>query len=225
MLNKKNRKLFLIIVSFLFIFSGCLNYEQEVKLKTDGSGSMRIHYWIQLRDNENNQLVQQIGIFNKDSIKTEFSSKFSRIEKIAVYADTLDSTYHANIEFSFDTIDSLNQIKPFAESHFSYQDGAANQKIFSQFIPPITPGFGYEGTKYNVTYSYYFPGEIITHNATKIDGNKLTWKYNLSDIGKGKTISVTFRPYKLKETPTWIFVISGAVLCFVIFFLLKKRRN
>jgi hypothetical protein len=215
----------LLIFSTLMLLSGCLNYEQDVKLKIDGSGSMKIHYWIQLNNSDSSKFISQVGIFNADSLKEEFKSKFAKIEKIAVYADTTDSTYHAKIEFSFDKIDSLNTMKPFVDSRFSFHEGAANQIVFSQFIPPISPAFGYEGSKYKVTYKYEFPGEILVHNATEAHNNKLTWSYNLSDIGKGKTLSVTFTPYKLKETPTWIFVFSGSVLAFVIFFLLKKKKN
>ena len=41
----------------------------------------------------------------------------------------------------------------------------------------------------------------------------------------GKTISVTFIPYKIKETPYWIYMISGAVLIIVIIFLFKKKKD
>ena len=165
-----------------------------------------------------------IGIFNPDSLKKEFASPQSTVEKVAVYADTTDSTMHAKIELSFTYIDSLNKTKPFAESNFSLKDGAEGQKVFSQFIPPVATGFGVDGSAFTETYIYDFPGEIITHNATSIVKKKLVWSYKLSELGKGKTISVTYRPYKLKETPMWIFVLSGLVLLVVIIFLFKKKK-
>jgi LPXTG-motif cell wall-anchored protein len=119
----------------------------------------------------------------------------------------------------------LNTANAFAQSKFLLEDGASGQKIFSQFIPPVTTGFGMDGSAYQVTYNYDIRGEIITHNATNKSGNNLTWSYSLSEIGRGKTISVTFKPFKLKETPYWIYILAGLVLLIVIFFLLRKRKD
>lgn len=186
---------------------------------------MSIDYWIKLPDTTSLSFLDKIGIFNEDSIKNEFSSDYTSIENVEVYSDTTDSTTHALIDFSFNHIDSLNNIKVFSESNFSLRDGAAGQKILSQFIPPIATGFGMDGSSFNVTYRYKFSGEIITHNATDVDGRTLIWHYSLDQIERGKTISVTFRPYKLKETPYWIYIVSGLVLFIVIFFLFRKKKD
>lgn len=218
-----------IAIIFLFAiitsFNSCLNYYQEVQLFTDGSGTMRIEYWMKFINQESERVAESIGIFNPDSIRSEFQSKYTSITNVVVYKDTTDSTTHATIDFSFSHIDSLNYTKPFAEAKFSFVEGAAGQIIFSQFIPPIATGFGLDASTFNVTYRYIFSGDIITHNAHQVSGRTLTWNYKLSEIGGGKTISVTFQPFKLKETPNWIYFLSGAVLLLVLFFLLKKRKN
>jgi hypothetical protein len=180
---------------------------------------------MKMPDNESLKILDKIGIFNTDSIRSEFSSIYSNIENIEVYSDTTDSTMHAEIELTFTSIDSLNNMKVFTESNFTLNDGASGQKIFSQFIPPIATGFGIDGSAYTVTYKYAFSGEIIAHNATTVEDRVLIWAYNLSEIGSGKTISVTFRPYKLKETPYWIYVLSGLVLLIVIIFLFRKKKD
>ncbi len=186
---------------------------------------MRILYWMKLPDNENIKALDRVGIFNADSIRSEFSSAFVNIKNIKVYTDTTDSTTHAEINLTFSHIDSLNQTHAFSNSEFSLQDGASNQKVFTQFIPPIATGFGFDGSDFHVTYKYTFGGEVITDNATAKEGRTLVWDYTLSQIGSGKTISVTFRPFKLKETPYWIFLLSGLVLVIVLIFLLKKKKN
>lgn len=218
-------KKFLFLLSLFAFIPGCLNYIQDVNLYPDGSGIMKIQYWMKTPDSTNFIVIDKLGIFNQDSIRKEFSSPFSEIEDIQVYSDTADSTIHAIIALSFTHIDSLNNTKAFADAQFSLKDGASGQKIFSQFIPPIATGFGIDGTIFRVTYKYTFSGEIIQHNATNIEDRTLIWDYNLSEIGSGKTISVTFRPYKLKETPTWIFVTSGIVLLIVIIFLFRKKKD
>ena len=215
----------IILILFLLTFNGCLNYNQEVVLYPDGSGKMKIDYWMNFINKESEKVVENLGIFNPDSIRSGFQSKHSQVENVTVFRDTTDSTTHAIIELSFNHIDSLNQTKVFAEYNFSFQEKTGGQIIFSQFIPPIATGFGIDASNYRVTYKYSIPGEIISHNANLVSGKTLTWQYNLSEIGGGKMISVTFQPYKLKETPTWIYILSGAVLLLVLFFLLKKRKS
>jgi hypothetical protein len=217
-------KLFFFSIIPLFV-SGCLNYIQDINLYPDGSGKMVITYWMNSPDDESLKVIDRIGIFNPDSIRKEFSSNHSEIENIEVFSDTIQRTIHAKIHLSFSHIDSLNDTKAFSEANFSLKDGAAGQRIFSQFIPPIATGFGIDGSNFSVTYKYTFYGEIIAHNAHLVESRTLSWIYTLSEIGSGKTVSVTFIPYKLKETPYWIYVISGLVLLIVLIFLFRKKKG
>lgn len=213
----------LVFIVFTMLY-GCLNYTQEVHLYPDGSGTMEINYWMNLPENEDTSTINKIGIFNPDLIRKEFSSRFTSINNITVFIDSVDSTTHSLIDLNFTNIDSLNQMRIFEDFRFSLKDGAAGQKIFTQYIPPIATGFGIDGSEYKVSYIYKFSGNIITHNAQDEDGQTLTWDYTLAEIGSGKTISVTFIPFKLKETPYWIYVLSGLVLLIVVIFLFSKKR-
>jgi LPXTG-motif cell wall-anchored protein len=223
----KSNKTFLFVSLFFIVvvFNKCLNYHQEVTLYPDGSGKMRIDYWMKFINEESEKVVDNLGIFNPDSIRSGFQSAYSKVENVNVYRDTTDFSTHAVIDISFNHIDSLNKTKVFAEYNFSFQEKTQGQIVFSQFIPPIATGFGIDASTFNVTYQYTISGEVLSHNAHQVSGKTLTWRYSLSEIGGGKTISVTFQPYKLKETPTWIYILSGAVLLLVLFFLLKKRKS
>jgi hypothetical protein len=219
------KKYLLLLPLILLSIPGCLNYIQDVNIYPDGSGKMKIHYWMKTPDTSSIKLLGKIGIFNPDSIKKEFSSPYTKMENVKVYSDTTDSTMHSVVEFSFTKIDSLNKVKAFTDAQFSFKAGASGQKIFSQFIPPIATGFGIDGSNFKIQYKYTFSGEIVQHNAQRIEKRTLVWNYNLSEIGSGKTISVTFIPYKIKETPYWIYMLSGAVLLIVIIFLFKKKKD
>jgi hypothetical protein len=217
-----------ILFSLLFVsllLNGCINYTQDTRIYPDGSGNMKIHYWMSLPDSESIKVIDNIGIFREDSIRSAFGSPYINISSINVYSDSTDSTSHAEIEFSFQHIDSLNYTKVFSDASFSLQDGAAGQKIFTSFISPIATGFGVDASSFYVTHIYRFSGEIITHNAVSAEGERLVWKYSLAEIGRGKTISVTFRPYKIKETPVWIYLLAGFVLLVVIIFLFRKKKD
>ncbi len=186
---------------------------------------MHIDYWMKIVNRERERVVEDIGIFNPDSIKSEFDSEHILLEDVSVYHDTTDSTTHALIDFAFSHIDSLNSTKAFSDASFSFKKGTTGLIVFTQFIPPIATGFGIDASGFKVNYRYTFSGDIITHNAHESSGRTLTWEYNLSEIGGGKTVSVTFRPFKLKETPAWIYYLSGAVLLLVLIFLFKKKKS
>lgn len=191
----------------------------------DGSGKLKINYWMEYNVSENIPVIESIGIFNADSIKKEFTSDFTTVTFVEAKTDTSDSTIHAIIHLDFTHVDSLSKLKVFSQYEFSLKDGATGQKVYTQFIPPITTGFGIDGSRYTITYNIDFRGEVITHNATNKFGNILSWSYTLPEIGRGKTISVTFKPFKLKETPYWIYILTGIVLLVVTIFLLKKKKD
>jgi len=224
-LNRRKLVFSLLLFLIFVFFSSCLNYYQDVTLYPDGSGKMRIDYWMKFVNEESEKVVDNLGIFNPDSIRSGFQSVHSKVENVNVYRDTTDLTTHAIIDISFTHIDSLNKTKAFSEYNFSFVEKTGGQIVFSQSIPPIATGFGIDASTFTVTYKYTIPGDILSHNAHQVSGKSLTWCYSLSEIGGGRAISVTFQPYKLKETPVWIYFLSGAVLLLVVFFLLKKRKS
>jgi len=191
----------------------------------DGSGKLKINYWMDYREGESAPVLEAIGLFNPDSIRKEFSSEYTTVTYVEAKTDTSDSTLHAIVHLNFTHVDSLIKLKVFSQYEFSLKHGASGQKIYTQFIPPITTGFGIDGSKYSITYNIDFRGDIITHNATQKYGQILSWSYILPEIGRGKTISVTFKPFKLKETPYWIYILTGLVLLVVIVFLFKKKKD
>ncbi len=207
----------------LLFLAGCLNYNQVTTIKTDGSGSMFIHYWMKWTSSRDSLIVEQLGLFNQDSVYNEFISEFSSIKNVEVYRDFSDSTIHGKVDFEFNSLDSLNQLPAFRDSKLSIKDGEDNTKIFSQFIAPIATGFGMKTRNFSLSYIYYLPGEILSHNATEISRNKLTWQYYLDEIGTGKYITATYRPFKLKETPSWIYYSALFVLIIVVIYVFSKR--
>jgi hypothetical protein len=221
----RNKIFFFLTLLLILFIGGCLNYTQITTIKTDGSGNMFIHYWMNWTNPKDSLIADQLGIFSKDSVHKEFSSEYSSIKNVEVYKNLSDSSIHAKVELDFNSLDSLNLTPAFRKSQLSVKEGTKNTKIFSQFVPSIATGFGFESKTFSITYIYYLPGEILSHNATEIDRNKLTWKFSLDDIGTGKFITATYRPFKLKETPTWIFICALVVLVVVVIFLFSKRMK
>ncbi|MBN1300891.1 MAG: hypothetical protein JW995_06715 [Melioribacteraceae bacterium] len=201
-----------------------MNYEQITKLKTDGSGEMFVHYWTNFSIQTDSLLISKFGIFEPDSLKKLFSASFTAIEKIEVYKNYKDSTIHAKVELDFNRVDSLNFLNPFANYRYAFiKTDDENEIIFSHDVTPISTGFGFEDSSLTLEYTYYIPGKILEHNADKRTNNKLYWIFNQSEVGKGKEIYVKFTPYKIKETPDWIYFSALFVLIVVLIFIFKKR--
>jgi hypothetical protein len=221
-MKKFQRLLLLAIIPILI--NSCLNYEQITTIKTDNSGEMFIHYFTNLNSWQDTLILSNIGLFNKDSLKSQFTNNYSKIERIEVFEDFSDSTIHSQIEIVFSNFDSLKQTKIFKNAEFSIKDGPDETKIFSQFILPFVTGFGFDLKDHFLSYTYYLPGKIMSHNATEQSNNKLVWKYSLEEVGKGKTITATYRPFRLKETPNWIYFLALLVVLVVIIYLFKKKK-
>jgi hypothetical protein len=214
-----------VLFVFLISLTSCLNYTQVTTIKTDNSGKMYIHYWMRMDPDLDSLLLTKLGLFNEDSLKSIFKSNFSDLNFSRVYHDFSDSSLHTQIEFEFTNFDSLNNLQFFKHSELSIKEGAEDTKIFSQFIQPITTSFGLYDKSLTVSYVYYLPGKIISHNANSHSRNKLTWIFTLDNIGTGKVISANYIPFKLKETPIWIYSLAGLVILIVLIFLLKKSKK
>lgn len=213
------------LLAFLLSLTSCLNYTQVTTIKTDNSGKMYIHYWTHMDPDLDSLLLTKLGLFNEDSLTNSFMANFTDLNFTKVYHDYSDSSLHAQVEFEFTNFDSLNLLQFFKHSELSVKEGAEDTKIFSQFVPPFTTNFGLYDKSLTISYVYYLPGEIINHNANSLFRNRLTWIFTLDNIGTGKTISANYVPFRLKETPRWIYILAGVVIIIVLIFLLRERKK
>lgn len=220
-MQKKVAK-FYVVIFFSFLFFGCLNYYQETELKIDGSGKMYCHFWGKFTE-QDSAILAQLGIFERDTIAKFFSSSSVEITSIEKYYDYNDTSWHGKVFFKFSHIDSLNKIPAFSDFVFSWTKGAKDLITFTQKIKPFGGGIVSMMPAYKIEFVYYIPGKIYSHNADEENLNKLTWKFNSKEIGSGKKIYALFKPYKLKETPQWIYYITLIILLLVTFYLFRKK--
>ena len=211
-------------VFYLILLSGCLNYIQDVNIYPDGSGKMNLHYWSNLAYDINSDDLKHLTFYNTDFLKKEFSSKRYNLEEIKIYTDSIDGTTHGIINITFQSIDSLNYSKSFQSSKFSLIDDGAGVKIFTQTIPSINDSLLSDSSKYSITYKYTVHGKIYDDNSTEKDGRTLIWKFRPNEIGSGKIIYVKYKPFKLKETPKWIYILMGIVIVIILFCLLRRNN-
>ncbi len=215
----------LILFTITVTLSSCINYTQVTTIKTDNSGKMFIHYWKKSVPKLDSLYALRIGLFNKDSLKTKFKATYNKINFVKIFKNNSDSTIHAQIEFEFTDFDSLNFLPFFKGANLSIKNGEEGTKIFSQFIQPVTISTDSVKIPAIIKYTYYLPGNIISHNANSQSRNKLVWKFTQEEIKNGKTIKATYIPFKLKETPKLIYYLSLAVIIIVLIFLFSKKKK
>lgn len=221
MIKKFPRLIFILLILFL---SGCLNYEQIATIKKDGSGDMFIHYWTKLNQMPDSVLLASTGIFNQDSLALKYTSSLTTIEYTEVYTDYEDSTIHAKVKFLFTNVDSLNQIPAFKNYNFSFNEVNEELYTFSQDVNyyQFNPDSAQE---FIMSFTYYLPGRILYHNANSLSQNKLVWEFPLSEAENIKQLNARLEPFRLNETPRWVYYSGIFVFFVVLYFLFRFKKN
>ena len=207
--------LFTILASLLII--GCVNYDQKTEIKSDGSGTMKIHYYA----NSSNISSGELGGFGftEDKVRTKFSSSNTTVGDVKVEekkdTDTTKST-HVTLDLKFKDINKLGEAESFKKIKASYEKGKDGMDFkYTLLKDTANSGFGME--KYALTYEFEFADEVLATNG-KQDGKKVSWSKNLTDLKNDVVMSATIKGGGKKcglfgiELPIIIF--AGAVLMY-----------
>ncbi len=215
------KRLISLVLSFIFLQS-CISFEQTTKLYKDGSGESFIHLWSNVINDSTNSALE--NIFSEDSLVAKFTSPFCEVTDSEIYNDFRDSTVHAKIWFKFDDAEKLGNIKGLEGNIFEYKTISEKEKIFTHKI-----NFPYyfsdnASAKMNISYTYYLPGNILEHNADRISINELTWYFTEKDLQNNIEIMARIEPFKLKETPVWIYYLALSIIIILFLFLFIKKK-
>jgi len=219
---KKNIPKILLI---LLLLSGCINYEQITTVRGDNSGEMFIHYWVKVKLPIDSTFFTRIGVFNKKKIAEVFDAPFVELNEVEVYVNAEDSSLHAQIDFDFKDFNKLVSLKPFKGTSLAITKAPNGNKKFVQFIKPFSLPFEITPGNFSIEYTYYLPGKILNSNANEVSLNKLYWKFTPEELQNGKFLNATFRPFRLNETPKWIYYLAVFVLVVVLVFLFSKKYS
>jgi hypothetical protein len=224
-MNSFSRILFTIICAAL-LFTSCLNYEQITTLKTDGSGEMYIHFWTSLKSKQDSAIILASGLFDENSFRKKFNSKIIDLIELETYHNPNDSTIHSKVKYSFNDVNSLSSLEIFEGVEFTFYKNEDDDIEFSQIFRPIASSYGFSNKTSNFSYTYYLPGKILEHNANIKSNNKLIWEFTYNDSSAiPEKLFARFTPYKLKETPSWVYYSSLFIILVVLYYLFKKRRS
>ena len=207
------------VLLVLLLFSGCLEYTQDGEINRDGSGEMKIRYSFSGPDMQKRELAGQYDTLN---IRREHTNEAYTFKKISSGFDE-KGNWFAEIEIAFKNVNDLSKAKMFNRFEFNFTDGAAGQYKFTQYIrPPSDLNKG--GRGFDETFYYRFDGEVVSHNAQKVEGDTYIWHFALNEIGDGKYIEATFAP---APPFNYFYLIAGCVVVVIaaVWVLIKRKMK
>ena len=211
-----------VFTMLCMLISGCINYEQHTTLHADGSGTMVIHYWTD--ESVANFMSGDRLNFNDADIQQQYQAQGVVVKEATSEMNSVDSTRHMRVTLKFDSISALSNTKGFKGTKFTFvRDGGSI--VFTQAMEANSSAGGLGLEKYSITYVYEMPGEVVSSNATKVEGNKLTWKYKLPELSKEVMLTATLKAGGGFGGGLLAILIGVGVvfLSVVAFFFIRKR--
>jgi len=246
----KPNPLSLLLLAVPLVVAGCFEYEQDMVLNEDGSGTVVIHYNApaqrELEEYEEpgewREHVPVLPITENDVVGS-FGGMPLVVESVNV--TTVDGYPDVSYIVKFDDVEDLN-----GRGIFYFEDGKFAQtfslrggkgvKTYEHLIdfdwPLAEDYYEYRLSQYDLTFQVDFPGEIVESNGVTGEGNKVRWDYTLDDLlGEERTLTATYRlaevaPASTEEKETGkalAWVLGIMILCGLVAgpvaLLLSKR--
>lgn len=192
----------------LVLLSGCINVKEDIVLKINGSGNMRLTYYIPealMRDqNSLKNAMIQTGITFPLTTK-EFNDQFAGLNGIkvkSVKAFTEKGYYILQGRINFANINNLKM----NNVHFSLKkDGKDNELVISLINsmnktqePDKRAKMNYEGilkgslANYGIKFNVSFPTKVISANGN-IDGRNVKWDVPMNVFLKSQAKEMELR--------------------------------
>ncbi len=233
-MNKKFKLLFqkrwvpaifasIVILSALYL-SGCVNYDQKTTLKADGSGSMSVHYWTKMSSLSMGTTLGKFE-FDESKAKDNYTSSNTTVKSVKVEdRPQEDSTKHVMVELDFKDINKLPDAKGFSSVKPSWKEVADGMELKYTLLMDTSAANQMGASDYKVTYSFDMPSEIVSTNGKK-DGQKVSWDYKVSDLGKDIDMTCVVKKPKGKLCGIIGIVMGTAVIGFAYSIQRKKKAK
>ena len=125
----------------------------------------------------------------------EAEKKRMESPSVTVIKAALEEDNFTNFELKVDDITKLSTAKFFEEAAITLTDGKEGTKVLTAKVTRKSPNklpdeaLAYFGKEFEVAVT--LPGEVVSSNATKTDGNTVTWTYPMNDFMNAKETSMT----------------------------------
>jgi hypothetical protein len=192
----------------LIAVAGCINYDQELTLKGDGSGNVMVHYNSSAQSMPGKTAEagaeMQMGAapklpFTEDEIKKGYEGAPVTVREIKI--EEIDKVPNATYFIDFNNVADLNGKGIFAV------EGDKIKQIFS--LDKDGDKFNFKQlvnikmevddpsslSSYKFTYKLNCPGPVVETNGTKgSDGKSVTWEFTLDKlVNTETTMTATYK--------------------------------
>jgi hypothetical protein len=181
------------LAAVIVLAAGCINYDQELIINEDGSGTVTIHY---TSDDPTGEMGAPVLSFTKEEIETEYAGSGVRVRNIDVFVpnENEEGSSEASYYLDYADITDMNGYGVFAvKDAATFEDKII--QVFSldetggatTFSQTCTLNMNVEDTTgledYAFTYSLTCPDAVtMTNGNVKSDGRTVTWRYTLPEL-------------------------------------------
>ena len=211
----------------LVALAGCINYDQELTVNPDGSGTIKVRYdrtgGSTGEDAEEGSLDMSAApklSFTDEEIMAEYEGAPVTVRDIEI-GETEGGVPEATYYIDFKSVTDLNGYGIFAlegdklKQTFSL-DTSGDTLVFKQLVQlKMDVEDTSSLTDYKFTYILNAPGEVVDSNGT-VAGNTVSWEYTLDKLINTDTeMTVTYKGAAAGGGSN-IAVIIGIILCVII---------
>jgi len=195
-------------------------------LKSDGSGSITIHYWAKEGDITN---IKKVSFDEKEIKEGQYMDPSIVVKSVKVETDK-DTIKHARIELEFKDVAQLAKTKGFKDNVFELKKDGASM-VYTHTVKKDTSVSG----DYKLDYEVIFPAKLEKVDGKKvegdkmkwdnktIEGNKVKWENKLDAISKTDLVMTASFAGTGSSMMTIIIIIVVIVVVVIVVVMMRKK--
>jgi len=189
----------------LLLITGCIRVDQTLSLNADGSGRLHMRYGMaeqtiaQLEAME--QMSQGLGEgiemqqqspfeFDEEAVREQFEAdKPAGVELVSVSSEVVDGWKYIDLTLEFDDLRALKKTELFQDSQLSISREDNGNYVLEQKSaggedvqtgdPRMQQQMAAMFAGLRIANSVVVPGEVIETNATAVNGNRVSWVFDI----------------------------------------------
>lgn len=189
---------FAVAVGAIF-FAGCVQYEERIDLREDGSGIMEVHY----RGPENTNVADDFPPSDEDELRRELEKRYvsEHVRLVGCSMEERDGDTVIDFKLEFDRLEALNRTDPlFWDANYKISVEGKRVRIERLLEVDADGGWGEPAEnrfeewlkseisdkvlrKFRFRFEIAMPKRVLDTNANWVRGGRVAvWSYRLSDM-------------------------------------------
>lgn len=230
-----------IVIAAIALSAGCIDYEEKITLRKDGSGYMTIHYFTDESTIEEEKMEEEELPFSFDQysfdqkeIEDELADENIRVEKVESYTE--EGKRHLIAKLFFKNINKIPHKWIFEnrELQFTKESGfltfrsvlllggeETGEGEFDEFVKAIL-------ADYKFKFTVEMPSKIVEASAgSRVEDNTVMWEFPLSSLMDKERIEMYAKIKVGVLSPIVLWGIIGIVIVvgIITFSTVRKKKS